>query len=701
MLKMKILIMLRIFIIYLLFLSPILLKAQDLSNCTTQIIDLYEDASAGFAGVYEGGDNVEINFESNCGCGLNTDCKLIQINIPNNAICQGLVISQGSSISAQDLYLSPTENKDFFDVYYLNNCTYLGTDDYTYSRTRNVYSPVFGPQTGGTFEFLLCKGDHLLDNSVYVSFHTSDYCQEVAQEDCCPTSTTEVINESNKGYGSFDFGSLQFSNSCTNTYVQLVKGTDGTIHGDGAVLPFPCGQHELIIEINSNGNVFDCPFTLKVQCDAPCEGCLDYIPGTGQYLNEHGPLSLTSRGLINKYGDTYLKDGDQYVGSSFTNFDNLDVKIFKNNQEQITISGDKDEAVSEIFKDPSGNLYITGSFASPILSVSGSINLNNFNNNGSTYDGFVSKFDHSNNLIWAFSFGASFQDVPEDFYQIDEDEFVVVGKTFNHSDFDGDSNRIKMTCNGGEVKGFIAKYTELGNGIPRCDWVRSFEIEGKGNISGAYGVTVMSSKIYVVGNYKSATDSSISVKDENCNVTGNSLTVSTNFEGGIMASFDMKGSCLDLKKTGVPNSDKKHFLDIENDGTHLYAVGLDCIGKYNANNAEMMTEVLYKEMPSHYLVELDLTDNEIIAVGWTGVQSILAKYDLNTLDELCIMHPGQYAYTRGASIHASDGKVAVAASSSHVKFETNHPVSTSFLGPLSNPSPLNFFSGLYTVCGIK
>lgn len=666
---------------------------QNLTNCLPQIVDLNLSSNG-----WELVANVNLVFESNCGCPATGDCKLLRINIPSNFNCQGLFVRGVEKNDSYDIY--KTDCTEYIDSYFNGWGQNANNWDYLYS---------FDTQQGGSQDILICKGSDFVanQNSIDLNISSSDLCYEVNLPDCCPVASEASVQETSSGYASYDFGGVYFPASCSNAYVQLVKGIDGTVHGDGAILPFPCGRNELILEINSNGIISECPFVLNVNCNSSCEGCFEYQKSTGDYNNNHGPLSLSSRSSMKKYTDVFLKNEIQYVGSSF-GASNPDVEVFINNQSQIKLSGEKGESVSEIYVDDTDDLYLTGSFASSTINGNG-VSLNNFDPDNTTYDAFVCKWENDNydTPQWAFSYGGSFQDVPEDFYQINDNEFVVVGTSYNCVDFDGHPVRVKMSCDVGEVKAYIAKYTENGTAIPTCDWVRTVELDQRGNLSAGLGVTGVGNRIFVSGSYNNRSDRSdlLKVKNENCTTSNNAqLTVNPKTHSGYLAEFDLNGKCNHLIQIGIEDFKSQWFLDIELQGNNLFGVGNASIGKYDIANG--ITPIEFHVIPQNNLIELATNEQHLLVIGWTGTKTILSKYDINkTLEEpICTIHPGQHAFSRGASISHEKDKIAVAISTSHDQVKVHHPEENNTVFPnfpISASTLLRLFNGVYTICDLN
>lgn len=209
---------------------------------------------------------------------------------------------------------------------------------------------------------------------------------------------------------------------------------------------------------------------------------------------------------VGYYGNTTDLNGNLYVtghfistsinfgGTVLTNAGNWDSFIVKYNALGIVqwakrIGGTNADWIYDITTDRSGNVFITGSFISPTLTI-GSTTLTNAGGGGKDF--FIAKYDSTGNPIWAKRAGGISDDVG---YGISTDttgNIFVTGTYINPITFGG----FTLT-NAGLNDFFAVKYDALGNVI----WAK-----GVGGSGGDTGVKIVNDTIgnkYAIGYFDS------------------------------------------------------------------------------------------------------------------------------------------------------------------------------------------------------
>jgi hypothetical protein len=156
------------------------------------------------------------------------------------------------------------------------------------------------------------------------------------------------------------------------------------------------------------------------------------------------------------------------VGSTaLTNLGGIDIFVAKyNSSGQVlwakSIGGTSNESGRGIALDANGNVYITGYFFSPSITVGP----NTLNNTASgTSDIFIAKLDSSGNALWAKSIGGTDQDYAQRITTDATGNVYLTGNYYSSSIAFGSAT---LTQSGGGDM-FIAKYDSSGNAL----WAKS------------------------------------------------------------------------------------------------------------------------------------------------------------------------------------------------------------------------------------
>lgn len=148
-------------------------------------------------------------------------------------------------------------------------------------------------------------------------------------------------------------------------------------------------------------------------------------------------------------------------------------------------AGAESEKGNCITKDNDGNIYVAGSFTSPVMTL-GNISINNFTNSGlPTEDIFIIKYDGSGNIIWAKAFGGANYDICTSIAVDHDGNVVLTGYFASDSISFGNSTLINL----GQNDVFVVKLDENGNvlwsygtGSENSDFSKSIAIDNNNNI---------------------------------------------------------------------------------------------------------------------------------------------------------------------------------------------------------------------------
>lgn len=216
----------------------------------------------------------------------------------------------------------------------------------------------------------------------------------------------------------------------------------------------------------------------------------------------------------------------------------------------IRAGGDNIDYGQSITTDSSGNVYVTGDFASDSIAF-GTTTL--INDSAGYPDMYVVKYDASGNVLWAKSAGGSDYDRGYDISTDVSGNVYVVGY-FQSSSITFGS--ITLT-NAGYKNMYVVKYDAFGNVM----WAKS--AGGNGDDSSLGISTDASSNVYVTGNFSSPT------------ITFGSYTLTNNNAGYAdmyVVKYDANGNVLWAKRVGGSNYDTGSDICIDVSG-NVYLTG--------------------------------------------------------------------------------------------------------------------------------
>ncbi len=151
--------------------------------------------------------------------------------------------------------------------------------------------------------------------------------------------------------------------------------------------------------------------------------------------------------------------------------------------------GDSGEVANSIATDSYGNIYVTGTFTSPVLSF-GTISLVSSGNE----DIFIAKYDANGNVLWAKSAGGTYWDRSTSI-TVDAFDNIYVTGCFESDTLYFDNDTLVNLYYGMDL--FIAKYDSSGNVL----WAKR---DGIGASQPNAITTDISGNVYLTGGYYSA-----------------------------------------------------------------------------------------------------------------------------------------------------------------------------------------------------
>jgi hypothetical protein len=169
-------------------------------------------------------------------------------------------------------------------------------------------------------------------------------------------------------------------------------------------------------------------------------------------------------------------------------------------------AGAESEKGNNIAKDNNGNIYVSGSFSSPLMTL-GNTTLTNYTSSGAPKeDIFIVKYAHDGNIIWAKSFGGANYDICTGI-AVDHDGNVLLTGYFA-SDSISFGNATLINLGGNDV--FVVKLDENGNvlwsygtGSENSDLSNSIAVDNNNNIyiAGSFNFGTIDSTSFNIGTF--------------------------------------------------------------------------------------------------------------------------------------------------------------------------------------------------------
>ncbi|MEP7168334.1 MAG: SBBP repeat-containing protein [Bacteroidota bacterium] len=242
-----------------------------------------------------------------------------------------------------------------------------------------------------------------------------------------------------------------------------------------------------------------------------------------------------------------------------------------------------------------GNVFVTGWFSSPTITLS----TGTLTNNGFGQDMFLIKYDSGGNIIWAKSAGGNLSDASLGITSDSNDNVYITG-IFESSTIMFDT--ITLT-NPGSITSdmFITKYDTSGNVL----WAKSSggteRDGGRRIISDAYG------NVYVTGSFKS---SSITFGSNTL------LNFGTNTYDMYVVKYNSLGNVIWAQSAGNTNDDSGFSINTDASG-NVYASGF-FYGSSITFGSSSLTNMGAVGTVDSYIVKYDSAGNIIWAKGLGG-----------------------------------------------------------------------------------
>jgi hypothetical protein len=259
--------------------------------------------------------------------------------------------------------------------------------------------------------------------------------------------------------------------------------------------------------------------------------------------------------------------------------------------------GDSGEVAQAIATDNYGNIYVTGTFTSPIVSF-GTITL--FNSGDE--DIFVAKYDPNGNPLWAKSAGGTYWDRSTSI-TVDPSDNIFVTGYFESDTLYFDTDTLVNLYYGSDL--FIAKYDSSGNVL----WAKR---DGIGASQANAITNDLSGNVYITGSYYSA----IIVFGSD---TLTNLTLGSNGTDVFTLKYDSSGNVLWARGGRGLYQDEAISIATDNNGS-LYITG-----RFGSLNLSFDTLVLHNNGLGYtddiFIVKYDTSGNVIWAKNEGGISA--------------------------------------------------------------------------------
>ncbi len=208
--------------------------------------------------------------------------------------------------------------------------------------------------------------------------------------------------------------------------------------------------------------------------------------------------------------------------------------------------GSMDDKGFSVTTDAAGNVYLTGYFYSPTITIG----TYTFTNAGNVGDIFIVKYDPSGNILWATKEGGPGVEIP---YSINVDaagNMVVVGRFSSLSITFGTYTLTQA----GSMDVFVVKYDAGGNVL----WAKG---AGGGSNDEAYSVDVDASGNILMAGYFATTALFGTI----------TLTSTSGQADAFLAKYDSSGTVLWAKKAGGNGDDRANAVSVDASGNRYIA----------------------------------------------------------------------------------------------------------------------------------
>ena len=248
----------------------------------------------------------------------------------------------------------------------------------------------------------------------------------------------------------------------------------------------------------------------------------------------------------------------------------LDIFIIKYNSNGDLIwgkssgSAGRSDMGNSIESDSSGNIYITGQYASTTLTLGEGGNQVNLTNAGIYNDIFTAKYDTDGNLLWAKTAGGTGFIDNGDKLSVDDSGNVYVVGTYNSAtlSFGNDINSNPISISPiGNISSFIAKYNSTGDLL----WAKKIGGNGPDDIRGIKVDSI--GNLYIVGMYRSNILSfGNDINDNPVNLT------KTDADDAFIARYNIDGDL--IWSINITGSGDQHAISVDIDSqNNIYITG--------------------------------------------------------------------------------------------------------------------------------
>ncbi len=328
----------------------------------------------------------------------------------------------------------------------------------------------------------------------------------------CPPGVTVYAGLDSMGTCSTVLSDLipGFSDNCTMVMMDYVISGATTAAGTNFIdsTAFAEGTSTVIYTVTDmGGNTDTCTFMVTVVClDEQAENCcLEWAGQFGGPLSDGGNV-VTADAAGNVWIAGFFEGTADFdpgpVVYNLTAQAGRDAFIVKLSPAgtflwSLQIKGSGFDAINDLILDPSGNLYITGTFQG-VADFDPGVNTYNLTSQGSA-DIFVLKLDPSGGFLWAFGIGSTALDVSSAIALGAGGDLILTGHFFGPLDFDPGPGVAGLVPIGSSDL-FIANFSPSG----AFNWVR--QIGGPSLDASADLVTDLAGNILVTGSFTGTVD---------------------------------------------------------------------------------------------------------------------------------------------------------------------------------------------------
>ena len=315
-----------------------------------------------------------------------------------------------------------------------------------------------------------------------------------------PLGTTTLTNEIDSAESTCDLFVVKYNSSGNPTWAQRAGGTYNdqvnAVKADAAGNVVVTGNFEskyLIFGTDTITNpVPSASEVFVIKYDS--SGTYLWANGTGGF-QDNNAYAITTDAANNIFVAGYFSSptisfGDTTLTNTGTGTDDIFLVKYNNSgivQWARNANGANDDIATALGTDASGNIYLTGTFASTTLLF----NTATLTNTGGNYDAFAAKYNTSGGVVWAKSIATGTTSNYTYSLALDDTANLIIAGNFGSGSITFGTSTI-TNSNTGYYDLFIAKYNSSGTSL----WANTTGAGG----SNANGVaTDQSGDIYLTG----------------------------------------------------------------------------------------------------------------------------------------------------------------------------------------------------------